>query len=218
MKLKYFLRGVGMGIIITTLILMIGFNTKGKMTDDQIINRALELGLVYSSNSDGLELATATVAEPSSSSQAETNAAQTTATQSAEAQTTATETTTAENTTTEAVTTETATTEAATTETATTEAATTEAATIETYVAETTTEKPVSVETTAESYTFSIQGGTSSYRVAVDLYEHGMVDNPDTFDEYLENTGYSNIIRIGQFTVTRGMSYEDIALIITGRR
>lgn len=208
MKLKYFLRGVGMGIIITTLILMIGFNTKGKMTDEQIINRALELGLVYSSNSDGLELATATVAEPSSSSQAETNAAQTTATQSDEAQTTATETTTAENTTTEAVTTETATTEAATTETATTE----------TYVAETTTEKPVSVETTAESYTFSIQGGTSSYRVAVDLYEHGMVDNPDTFDEYLENTGYSNIIRIGQFTVTRGMSYEDIALIITGRR
>ena len=47
MKLKYYLRGLGIGIIVTTLILMIaGTGQKEELTDAQIIERAKELGMV----------------------------------------------------------------------------------------------------------------------------------------------------------------------------
>ncbi len=50
MKLKYYLRGLGIGIIVTTLILTISFNTKRKMTDEEVINRAKQLGMVEPDN------------------------------------------------------------------------------------------------------------------------------------------------------------------------
>lgn len=48
MKLKYFLRGLGTGIIFATLVLMISYHASDKteMTDGQIIKRAKELGMV----------------------------------------------------------------------------------------------------------------------------------------------------------------------------
>lgn len=47
MKLKYYLRGLGIGIMITTIILMIGFaRNKNTLSDDEIIARAKQLGMV----------------------------------------------------------------------------------------------------------------------------------------------------------------------------
>lgn len=47
MKLKYYLRGLGIGIIITTLVLMIAYSGhKTEITDEEIIQRAKELGMV----------------------------------------------------------------------------------------------------------------------------------------------------------------------------
>ena len=47
MKLKYYLRGLGIGIIITTLVLMIAYSGYTKeLTDEEIIARAGELGMV----------------------------------------------------------------------------------------------------------------------------------------------------------------------------
>ncbi len=45
MKLKYFMRGLGLGIILTTLIIAIS-NPQGKLSDDQIRDRAKKLGMV----------------------------------------------------------------------------------------------------------------------------------------------------------------------------
>lgn len=54
MKLKYYLRGLGIGMMVTALILGISFSNRQKqtvqtMTDDQIRERAEELGMVDSS-------------------------------------------------------------------------------------------------------------------------------------------------------------------------
>mgnify|MGYP000473106466 CR=1 FL=1 len=53
MKLKYYLRGLGIGMIVTALILGISFSSRQEqaqtMTDDQIRERAAELGMVDSS-------------------------------------------------------------------------------------------------------------------------------------------------------------------------
>lgn len=48
MRLKYFLRGLGSGIIFTTIIMLVAYMTSGgyKLSDKEIINRAKNLGMV----------------------------------------------------------------------------------------------------------------------------------------------------------------------------
>lgn len=44
---KYYLRGLGIGIIVTTIILVSCFSMqKPKMTDEQIIEKAAQLGMI----------------------------------------------------------------------------------------------------------------------------------------------------------------------------
>lgn len=54
MKLKYYLRGLGIGIIITTIIFAICIHVKGDaiLSDKEIEKRAKELGMVMSEESD----------------------------------------------------------------------------------------------------------------------------------------------------------------------
>lgn len=51
MKLKYYLRGLGMGILVSTIILMIVYHTRNHMTDSDVIKRAKELGMVMKEDS-----------------------------------------------------------------------------------------------------------------------------------------------------------------------
>lgn len=47
MKLKYYLRGIGIGIIVTTIILTISFSgRKEEISDEEVIARATQLGMV----------------------------------------------------------------------------------------------------------------------------------------------------------------------------
>lgn len=47
MKLKYYLRGLGIGIIVTTIILAISFSgRKEEISDEEVIARATQLGMV----------------------------------------------------------------------------------------------------------------------------------------------------------------------------
>lgn len=47
MKLKYYLRGLGIGIIVTTIVLMIAFSLrKSSISDEEIISRAAQLGMI----------------------------------------------------------------------------------------------------------------------------------------------------------------------------
>ena len=47
MKFKYYLRGCGIGILCTAIILMISFRSdEGQMTDSQVMERTSELGMI----------------------------------------------------------------------------------------------------------------------------------------------------------------------------
>ena len=46
MKLKYYLRGLGIGIVVTAVILTIANHLGNKMSDEDIIKRAAKLGMV----------------------------------------------------------------------------------------------------------------------------------------------------------------------------
>lgn len=48
MKLKYYLRGLGIGIAVTAAVLMLAGGGKESLTDEEIIARAKELGMVES--------------------------------------------------------------------------------------------------------------------------------------------------------------------------
>ena len=46
MKLRYYLRGLGVGIIVTAIIMNIAFSNKQEMSDEEIKARAAELGMI----------------------------------------------------------------------------------------------------------------------------------------------------------------------------
>ncbi len=46
MKLRYYLRGLGIGMLVTALVLVLSGNTGGRMSDEAVKRRAAELGMV----------------------------------------------------------------------------------------------------------------------------------------------------------------------------
>ena len=51
MKLRYYMRGLGIGMLITALILILSGRTSGQLSDEQIKARAAELGMVMEDKS-----------------------------------------------------------------------------------------------------------------------------------------------------------------------
>ena len=192
MKLKYYLRGLGIGMIVTALILGISFSnrqdqTSQIMTDDQIRERAAELGMVDSS-----ELTLAAL-QNSAKQPTEGTPEETTQTQ--------------EQNNTEAV--------PETTVPAETQAT----AEPEKTAAPETTAEPEVTEAPQRTQTASItiQRGDDSGSVSRRLYEAGLVENAKAFDKYLCNNGYSRSINPGTYEIAPGTSEEEIAKIITGK-
>lgn len=209
MKLKYYLRGLGIGMIVTALILGISFSSRQEqasqpMTDDQIRERAAELGMVDSS-----ELTLAAL-QNSAKQQAESTPEETTETQEQKEITG--ETTEETKTTAEPQETQTETAEPETT------ASPEPAAEPETTTAQEVTSAP---ETIAPEQTqtagITINRGADSGSVSRQLYEAGLVENAKAFDNYLCNNGYSRSINPGTYEIAPGTSEEEIAKIITGK-
>lgn len=46
MKLKYYLRGLGIGIVVTAIIMTVALGNKQPMTDEEVVERAKELGMI----------------------------------------------------------------------------------------------------------------------------------------------------------------------------
>ena len=63
-----------------------------------------------------------------------------------------------------------------------------------------------------------IEGGATSYSVCQQLEQLGLVEDAAGFDEYLCGMGYSRSVLEGTFYIAPGTSQEEIARIITGKR
>lgn len=192
MKLKYYLRGLGIGMIVTALILGISFSnrqdqTSQIMTDDQIRERAAELGMVDSSE---LTLAALQNSEkqPTEGTPEETTQTQEQNNIEAEPETTQ-------------------------ESEATTEPKPEKTAGPETTAEPEVTEAPQRTQTAS----ITIQRGDDSGSASRRLYEAGLVENAKAFDNYLCNNGYSRSINPGTYEIAPGTSEEEIAKIITGK-
>ena len=212
MKLKYYLRGLGIGMIVTALILGISFSHRqGQetqiLTDDQIRERAEQLGMVDSS-----ELTLAAL-QNSVQQQAQENTEKTEASPEPETEETTTtsepETTVAPENTMEPETT-------ATPEN-TMEPETTAAP--ENTVEPEATPQPetIAASEASQTVTVTVKKGASSGSVSNRLQEAGLVEDAKTFDNYLCNNGYSRSINPGTYEIVPGTSEEEIAKIITGK-
>lgn len=58
---------------------------------------------------------------------------------------------------------------------------------------------------------FSITAGMSSEKVAASLKAMGLVDNTAEFNKYLVNNGFASKLKVGTFELQTGWSYNEIA-------
>lgn len=66
-------------------------------------------------------------------------------------------------------------------------------------------------------HTVSIIAGEDSYTIAKRLKELGIIDDAEAFNEYLEDENYDNVLRPGTYDIEEGLSYGDLAGIIMKR-
>lgn len=217
MKLKYYLRGLGIGMAVTALILGISFSGRQgqeaqTLTDEQIRERASELGMVDSSELTLAALASSAAQTPEATIEPEAAAEPETTTEpeaTAEPETTTEPEATAEP---EATTEPEATAEP---ETMTEPEATTEPKM--TTEPDATAEPELITAPEQSQTTITIKKGSDSGSVSRMLYEAGLVENAKAFDNYLCNNGYSRSINPGIYEIAPGTSEEEIAKIITGK-
>ena len=215
MKLKYYLRGLGIGMAVTALILGISFSGRQgqeaqTLTDEQIRERASELGMVDSSELTLAALQNSaqpqTTMEPEVTEESETMT-EPEATAELETATEPKATAEPEMTTKPEVTAE---------PEMTTKPETT--AEPEMTTKPEATEEPELITAPEQSQTtITIKKGSDSGSVSRVLYEAGLVENAKAFDNYLCNNGYSRSINPGIYEIAPGTSEEEIAKIITGK-
>lgn len=206
MKLKYYLRGLGIGILITTVILSLAGIGRKNMTDEEVVKRAKELGMVESTLLSDLPDQTKAeevsptepeTSEPETSLQPETSEQENSAKPEAGPEPEEPDSTPE--------------TPAAPEETPMTPE--------ETSVAP--EETPVSPENgnpdtpAGETVTLVIGRGESSTTVSKNLKKAGIVEDAAAFDRFLCNNGYDKKIITGTYEIPYGASEEEIAKIIT---
>lgn len=212
MRLKYFLRGVGVGIIVTTMILTIAHISNRKMTDGEIIERASELGMSFTTSN--------TETQPQSSSieasQQDTDSVlqdeePESDSEDADSQTKADEN---DNSTNEQP--DGSEQSESTDEEVKAEETTLEVPAIEqsaTNQAMTQDNDETSVQTLI-SCKLNIAAGMSSRAVCDMLKQNGIIGDAADFDRYLISKGYDDKIRTGEVEVDSGMSYEELAAVL----
>lgn len=210
MKLRMYLRGLGIGIVVTALLM--GFTTAGtnKISNSEIIERAEALGMVMEDNTirsvapkkesesvdmteepaviDTQELSKPEAAEPETEPEAKPEAEPETEIngKSSEEQKNSEEEPKEEP--------------------------------KEEPEEEPADEKPAETAVvTTGSFTLEIAGGSGSETVSALLEKGGAVRSATEFDEYLCNNGYDHRITAGKHVIPAGADYETIAKIITSR-
>lgn len=218
MKLKYYLRGLGIGIVVTAVIMGVSANGKPvAMTDAQIVARARELGMVdgvlrdlqtsetETATAETEEAAVEAAAAEIEAAQAETEAAQTEETAAAQAETEAAQPETESG---------------AETETSAEEPEAGEAQAAEEPEAaeeQATTEEPAQSTEIEQTVIVTVYPGEGSYTVSRKLAALGLVESADIYDTFLCQNGYDKKIITGNHEIKVGMTADEIARALTIR-
>lgn len=197
MKFKYFLRGLGLGIIFASIVCLTAYqgNSPKDMSDAEIKRRAKELGMVEQEDKIGDLL------EKNNENNQENVDVENETTEQVS--------------TTEQISTSESSEESGKTTKKVTETNSTEEKKKQESTTENQTNAEKQPETEEETIKITVERGSSSFPVCQKLQELGMIEDANDFDTYLVKNGYASRIRVGEHTLKRGMSYHDIAEAIS---
>ena len=193
MKFKYYLRGCGIGILFTAIILMISFRSdKNQMTDSQVMERASELGMITPEETIP-ETENTQVAEPTNTDEITKNSENDKIKDSESVSET-------EEKNTEEL------------------EVVPDFDTEDDKKAESKKEDKTSdskKKQKDEKIVLEIKRGDVCRTIAENLATLGMVEDAEEFRKYMQKNGYDHQINVGSFELKKGMSYEEIAKTIT---
>ena len=201
MKLKYYLRGLAVGILVTTIILAISFSqTKKELSDQEVINRAKQLGMVMADSGKIEDYREDTQTETGQSEQGETEENVTGDTQNGEEDN-------------EGVTGDNGTVPGDNgTVTGDNEGGIgdNEGGTGDNG----TGTEDAGSDTEGKMVTFVISKGQFGRQISESLKKEGLVDDAEAFMKYLGETGKSEEILPGTYEIPMGSTYEEIVKIL----
>ena len=206
MKLRYYMRGLGIGMLITALILILSGRTSGQLSDEQIKARAAELGMVMEDKSvlKESEASPSAMLEETEEKTEEVEPEEVRPEEQAEKQQepeeTATESKAADQ-----------------QETENDKPGEQVEKQQEPENVEPEEAKPdeAESETQAETVTITVRSGASSVSVAKQIEDAGLVSSAGEFDRYLCQNGYDKKICVGTYAIPVGATEEEIARAIT---
>lgn len=191
MRLKYYLRGLGLGIIFAVIIMMIGFHdNKQSMSDTEIIEKAKTLGMVEAKNISG------TVADEYNSEKTDSSAANSDASsQKAETEQ------------------DSQMQDSQTAQEDTQPAA--DAKQEDTQPAADAKQETVEPQDAVTTYTISVTSQDTCRTIAEKLKALNLVDDAEQFRIYMGQKGADHFIADGEHIIPQGASYDDIITILT---
>lgn len=215
MKIRYYLRGLGLGILVTAIFFMVSGKNSQPMSDEMIKARAKELGMsesvVLSELSTEEETAEENTTEITTNEEATTEQVEeeTTVTEEAISEEPVSEETEAEETLSEEAVSEDSTEETVV------EVASQSSSTQE---AEPESETPENTASNTEPVTITVNRGEGSDTVSRRLQEAGLVADAHEYDKYLMANGYDKRIGAGEHVIPAGATWEDIAKTLCNMR
>lgn len=188
MKLKYYLRGLGIGIIVSTIILMVSFSTRNEeISDQEVIERAEALGMMFPEENifgnTETEVDTEVSTEVGTEISTE-NSVENVGANNAEAV------------------------DHNDTEENSSEEISNSAGTV------TDTSDENVADSQDNKFVLSITYGDSCRMVCEKLQVGGVIENSEELRTYLYNVGYAQSIVVGDYEVPYGASYEEIHRIL----
>ena len=200
MKLKYYLRGLGIGIIVTTIVLAISFSQrKVELSDEEIIARATQLGMVMQEDDSESDSDTVDTEQTSDAG----------ATQTLETDDVV-ETNTADQMQDDGQTVN----DDAATEEQMADDTVTEEQTADTVETENDSTGNAGTQATGETYRLVIKKGDVCRVVCENLAENGIISDAEAFRKYLFEIGYASNMSVGEYDIPYGVTQEEVAQIL----
>ena len=217
MKLRYYLRGAGTGIIVTAVLLgIILGHGKSQMSDGQIKIRAAELGMVEEKLLSDMENETSKSVSSNEASNNEVSAEKVSENKASEGDANTSDTNSDDVNTDDANTDDVNTDNVIPELKKNTEEDPLEVAKEETGLVETPAEEVVLVA--PDDVKIEISSGDSSVAVSKKLEQAGLVSSAVEYDQYLCANGYDKKLSVGVHMIPQNAEYESIALLLTTRQ
>ena len=225
MNIKSYLKGIGVGIIVASLVLIIAGNMN-KMSDADVIKRAKELGMVEANaakentvDASDNSAAAANTTEASAEDKTAPNTSDTNNTNVNASDNSSINTSEDSKTNTSEISSLNATEDSKASNTVETSTDASEDNKTDTSSSEATNDTSTSQNAdnkTGETVKVEVKSGMSSESVSLAVKNAGLVDNDMEFNKYLCENGYDKRLRVGTFDIPSGSDFETISKYLCG--